>query len=174
MPRQPRTIKPKQRKATTARRHISSPVNLQKQLDQRTRELIEAQKHLAELVEQQTATSEVLRVISSSKGELEPVFQTTLEKAVGICEAKFGNVYRWDGAALSLVASHNTPSSLIEERRRTPFRPSRKTPFGRVIAEKKTVHVVDAAAEEAYLNVVHRLLPPLSLAGYELMWPSRC
>src|SRR5215471_4251546 len=67
MPRQPRTIKPKQRKATTARRHISSPVNLQKQIDQRTRELIEAQKHLAELVEQQTATSEVLRVISARK-----------------------------------------------------------------------------------------------------------
>ena len=165
MPRQPRTIKPKQRKATTARRHISSPVNLQKQLDQRTSELIEVQKHLAELVEQQTATSEVLRVISSSQGELEPVFRTTLEKAVRICEAKFGNVYRWDGAALSLVASHNTPSSLIEERRRTPFRPSRKTPFGRVIAEKKTVHVVDAAVEEAYIERSPSIVAAVELGG---------
>ena len=165
MPRQPRTIKPKQRKATTARRHISSPVNLQKQIDQRTRELIEAQKHLAELVEQQTATSEVLRVISSSQGELEPVFRATLEKAVRICEAKFGNVYRWDGAALSLVASHNTPSSLIEERRRTPFRPSRKTPFGRVLAEKKTVHVVDAAAEEAYIERSPSIVAAVELSG---------
>jgi class 3 adenylate cyclase/putative methionine-R-sulfoxide reductase with GAF domain len=165
MPRQPRTIKPKQRKATTARRHISSPVNLQKKLDQRTRELIEAQKHLTELVEQQTATSEVLRVISSSQGELEPVFQATLEKAVRICEAKFGNVYRWDGAALSLVASHNTPSSLIEERRRTPFRPSHKTPFGRVIAEQKTIHVVDAAAEEAYIERSPSIVAAVELGG---------
>src|SRR5215831_14116555 len=165
MPRRPRTIKPKHRKATIARRHVSLPVNIQKQLDQRTSELIQVQKHLAELVEQQTATSEVLRVISSSQGELEPVFRATLEKAVRICEAKFGNVYRWDGAALSLVASHNTPSSLVEERRRTPFRPSRKTPFGRVIAEKKTVHVVDAAAEEAYIERSPSIVAAVELGG---------
>src|SRR6516162_10174065 len=165
MPRRPRTIKPKHRKATIARRHVSSPVNIQKQLDQRTRELIEAQKHLAELVEQQTATSEVLRVISSSQGELEPVFQATLEKAVRICEAKFGNVYRWDGDALSLVASHNTPLSLIENRRRTPFRPSRKTPFGRVISDQKTVHVIDAAAEEAYIERSPSIVAAVELGG---------
>jgi class 3 adenylate cyclase/putative methionine-R-sulfoxide reductase with GAF domain len=165
MPRHPRTIKPKQRKVTTARRHISSPVNIQKQLDQRTRELIEAQKHLAELAEQQTATTEVLHVISNSQGELEPVFQATLEKAVRICEAKFGNVYRWDGAALSLVASHNTPLSLIENRRRAPFRPSRKTPFGRVISEQKTVHVVDAAAEEAYTERSPSIVAAVELGG---------
>src|SRR5215472_10634951 len=72
---------------------------------------------LSESLEQQTATSEVLRVISNSHGELEPVFRATLEKAVRICEAKFGNIYRWDGDALSLVATHNTPLSLIENRR---------------------------------------------------------
>ena len=165
MPRRPRTIKPKHRKATIARRHVSSPVNIQKQLDQRTRELIEAQKHLAELVEQQTATSEVLRVISSSQGELEPVFQATLEKAVRICEAKFGNVYRWNGDALSLVASHNTPSTLIEQRRRAPFRPSHKTPFGRVISERKTIHVVDAAAEEAYIERSPSIVAAVELGG---------
>jgi len=165
MPRRPRTIKPKHRKATIARRHVSLPVNIQKQLDQRTRELIEAQKHLAELVEQQTATSEVLRVISSSQGELEPVFQATLEKAVRICEAKFGNVYRWNGDALSLVASHNTPSTLIEQRRRAPFRPSHKTPFGRVISERKTIHVVDAAAEEAYIERSPSIVAAVELGG---------
>ena len=120
---------------------------------------------LSESLEQQTATSEVLRVISSSQGELEPVFQATLEKAVRICEAKFGNVYRWDGDALSLVASHNTPLSLIENRRRAPFRPSRKTPFGRVISEQKTVHVVDAAAEEAYIERSPSIVAAVELGG---------
>src|SRR6516164_1541174 len=120
---------------------------------------------LSESLEQQTATSEVLRVISSSQGELEPVFQATLEKAVRICEAKFGNIYRWDGEALRLVASHNTPSTLIEQRRRAPFLPNRKTPFGRVILERNTVHVVDAAAEEAYIERSPSIVAAVELGG---------
>jgi GAF domain-containing protein len=128
-------------------------------------ELRQRTADLSESLEQQTATSDVLRVISSSQGELEPVFQATLEKAVRICDAKFGNVYRWDGDALRLVASHNTPLSLIEERRRTPFRPSRKTPFGRVLSERKTVHVVDAAAEEAYIERSPSIVAAVELGG---------
>ena len=120
---------------------------------------------LSESLEQQTATSEVLRVISSSQGELEPVFQATLENAVRICEAKFGNIYRWDGEALRLVASHNTPSTLIEQRRRAPFLPNRKTPFGRVILERNTVHVVDAAAEEAYIERSPSIVAAVELGG---------
>ena len=64
---------------------------------------------LRESLQEQTATSEVLQVISSSPGDLEPVFASMLEKAVHICDANFGNIYRWDGDALHLVASHNTP-----------------------------------------------------------------
>src|SRR5262249_46156805 len=71
-------------------------------------ELRQRTDDLTESLEQQTATSEVLRVISSSPGELEPVFQGMLENAIRICDAKFGNIYRWDGDALNLVASHNT------------------------------------------------------------------
>ena len=69
-----------------------------------------------EALEQQTATSEVLRVISASPGELEPVFQAMLERAVRLCEAKFGNIYRWDGEALHILASHNTPPAFAEAR----------------------------------------------------------
>src|SRR6266700_261236 len=63
-----------------------------------------------EALQQQTATSEVLQVISSSPGDLETVFATMLKIAVRICEAKFGNIYRWDGETGHVVAMHNVPS----------------------------------------------------------------
>jgi GAF domain-containing protein len=76
---------------------------------------------LTESLEQQTATSEVLQVISSSPGDVQPVFATMLENAVRICDATFGNIYRWDDDALHLVAAHNTPSAFAEYRRRVPM-----------------------------------------------------
>jgi two-component system, NtrC family, sensor kinase len=110
---------------------------------QRTRELWES-------LEQQTATSEVLRVISSSPGELEPVFQAMLDNATRLCEAKFGHFYRWDGNAFNLVAIRNTPPALAEERQRSPLRPTLDEPLGRMMAGKKVIHVADAAAEPGY------------------------
>ena len=71
--------------------------------------------------EQQTATSDVLQVISSSPGELQPVFATILEKAVRICGAHFGNIFQWNGSAFALVATHNTPPAFAEARRRLPY-----------------------------------------------------
>src|SRR5262249_33612889 len=72
-------------------------------------ELRERTDDLTESLEQQTATSEVLEVISNSPGEIEPVFHSMLEKAVRICQATFGNIYRWDGHEVELIASHNVP-----------------------------------------------------------------
>ena len=78
---------------------------------------------LRQSLDQQTAASDVLQVISASAGDLEPIFATMLEKAVRICDATFGNIYRFDGDALHLVATHNTPSAFAEERKRSPYRP---------------------------------------------------
>ena len=103
-------------------------------------------------MEQQTATSEVLQVISSSPGDLEPVFATMLESAVRICDAKFGNIYRWDSDAIHLVATYNTPPGFVEARRRSPFRPDPNDAFGRMIETKTVVHIADLAAEQAYIE----------------------
>ena len=83
-----------------------------------------------EALEQQTATSEVLQVISSFPGNLLPVFAAILEKAVRICDAKFGGVYRWDGEGLRLVAMHNMPPAYAEAGRLSPIRPSPMASFG--------------------------------------------
>ena len=143
--RRHRAVKPKGRSAPKAMtRRGSVPAGQETEVARLTRELNEA-------LAQQTATSEVLRVISSTPGDLQPVFQTMLEKAVRICDAKFGNIYRWDGDALHLVATRNTPPAFAEARRYSlANRPSPKTVTGRMLATKEVVHVVDVTAEPGY------------------------
>ena len=105
-----------------------------------------------EALEQQTATSEVLQIISSSPDDLEPVFTAMLEKAVRICDAKFGELYRWDGEALHQLASHNTPPAFAEDRRLSAYRPYPHSPQGRMVANKMLVHVRDIKAEQVYIG----------------------
>jgi two-component system NtrC family sensor kinase len=102
---------------------------------------------LRQSLEQQTATSEVLSVISSSPGELEPVFQAMLENAVRICEAKFGVLYRFDGAAFQCAAEVGVPTAYAEfNRQRGVFRPQSGGQLERVMLTKKLSHVADDAA----------------------------
>src|SRR5260370_5785980 len=77
-------------------------------------------RELSEALEQQTATSEVLGVISRSPGELEPVFQTMLANATRICEAKFGKLFLYDRDSFRVTAQHNAPPAFLEQRRREP------------------------------------------------------
>src|SRR5262245_13859388 len=143
----------------------NSLVELKKQLEARTRELVEAREHLAEAREQQTATSEVLQVISSSPGELDPVFQAMLANAVRICEARFGNLYLHERGALRVVASHNVPRAFAEARRRGPFRPAPGSTFGKLIRTKQTVQTADVAATQPYAERDPAVVDAVELGG---------
>ena len=106
---------------------------------------------LSESLDQQTATSDVLQVISSSPGDLQPVFASMLENAVRICGATFGNIYRFDDGALRLAASCNVPPAFAEARRQTPHRHGAKTVSGRMLDTKSVIHLADAREQEAYI-----------------------
>jgi signal transduction histidine kinase len=115
--------------------------DLEKKLETRTRELSEAS-------EQQTATSEVLRVIASSPGGLEPVFTAILENALRICEAKFGMLIRYvDGAFVTQVMV-GAPPALVDALLHKQFKPPPGVPLARVLRTKKLVHTLDAAEEQ--------------------------
>ncbi|MGB8307334.1 MAG: GAF domain-containing protein, partial [Pseudolabrys sp.] len=111
-------------------------------------ELHHRTEDLSEALEQQTATSEVLKVISSSRGELGIVFQTLLENATRICEAAFGSMLQRDGDMFRRVALHNAPATFAEFHARAPLVDPRKvSDLKRVVETKQVVHVVDTAAE---------------------------
>src|SRR5262249_53214391 len=97
---------------TKAAAHVSDEptlIELKEQLEARTHELAEARGHLSEALERQAATDEVLRGISSSPGELEPVFETILADATRLCQAKLGALYLSDGDGFRTVALHGAP-----------------------------------------------------------------
>ena len=111
---------------------------------QRNRELTEA-------LEQQTATSEILRVISSSPTDVQPVFDTIARNAVTLCDSLFANVFRFDGEQLHFVSNHNALPKPVEIMRRLyPMRPDVTQVSGRVILTKSIVHMDDALADPDY------------------------
>ena len=129
-------------------------------------ELRQRTTDVSEALEQQTATAEVLGVISRSPGDLQPVFQTMLESAVRVCDAKFGSIYRWDGDVLRLVATDRTSPAFAEERRRLPPRFGPNDPVGRMVRTKAVVHVDDVAKEQEYLERANpAIVGAVELAG---------
>ena len=125
------------------------------------------QKKLAEALEQQRATSEVLQVISSSPGELEPVFQTMLANAVRICDAKFGQMYLRDGDAFRAVATNNAPPAYVEARSRDLLlRPPPDVPLGRVVIAKEAVQIADLATTQSYIERDPFVVSAVDLGGY--------
>jgi len=124
---------------------------LEAQLEVRTRELAETRKALAEALEQQTATSEVLKIISRSPGDLKPVFENILAEATRLCEARFGVLWLCEDDGFRAVALHGAPPAYAEARQREPvLSPNPGTTMGRVAATKRTVQIADIRLEPAY------------------------
>jgi GAF domain-containing protein/class 3 adenylate cyclase len=121
---------------------------------------------LRESLQQQTATSEVLKVVSGSPGDLGPVFDTMLANAVHVCGANFGIMHRYDGGAFCNVAMHNVPPAFAEMRRSNPvIRPSPGTGLGRVERTKKVVQILDLKSEQTYRDRVPATVSLVELAG---------
>src|SRR5262245_61390170 len=125
---------------------------------------------LSESLEQQTATSEVLKVISSSPGELEPVFQAMLANATKLCAAKFATLYLCEGDAFRTAAMYNVPPALAEIRRRDPlFRPESGSALYRVRSSKRIIHIPDITVEPGYIERQPRFVTAVELGGFRAM-----
>jgi len=120
-------------------------------------------RDLSEALEQQTATSEVLRVISSSPGDLQPVFQAILANATRLCGANFGTLYLCDGDAFRAAAFHNAPAAFIEARKNKLLRPGPGTTLGDAARTKRVAQVLDSMSREPY-----RQRDPFVVAGADL------
>jgi signal transduction histidine kinase len=144
-----KTTKSKRNSASAAVRQRSSSVaDLQEQVTFLARELAEAR-------EQQTATSEVLQVISSSPGELLPVFDAILANATHICQAKFGNLFLYEENAFRIVALYGAPPAYAEQWRQKPvvsLRDHPLIPLARLAQTKKVGHIADLRGERGYIE----------------------
>ncbi len=122
-----------------------------------------------EALEQQTATAEVLKVISRSTFDLETVLQTLMDNAAILCRAKRGVMFRRDGDTYPLVATYNVTPELREYLQSHSVAPDRATISGRSIMEKRPVHVHDVLADSEY-----QWGDAARLGSYRTVWASRC
>jgi two-component system, NtrC family, sensor kinase len=150
---------------STNRRRADAPgstAEFRQQVAALTRELKEAR-------EQQTATSEVLRVISQSSGELEPVFKAMLENATRICDANFGMLFRVEDGAVSAAAMFGVPQKFAEFWERGPRRPGRGSALGRAVETRQIVNIADVKLEPAYVEGEPVFLAAVSFGGFRTL-----
>ena len=143
-------------------------IELETQLEIRTSELAEAREHLAEALEQQAATSEVLRIISRSPEDLRPVFETILANATRLCQAEFGNLDLRVGDGFRIAALHNAPQAYIEWRGRQPVVDVSRfpnVPLARIVRTKAVQHIPDLTADQAYIERTPPIVALVEAAG---------
>ena len=122
-------------------------------------------RELAEALEQQTATTEVLQVISSSPGELAPVFATMLHNAVRTCEGKFGTLYLYEGDGFRAVAMHNAPAAFAEARA-SVVHPRPDTSLWRAANTKQVAQIADVTTSQGYVERDPFVVTAVALGGY--------
>ena len=152
---------PKRGSAATTASQPNLPVSeLQEWVKRQARELDEAR-------DERAVIAEVLRIISSSPGELEAVFQALLTNAVRICGANFGDLYLREAEGFRMAASHNAPPAYVEARTREPIlRPPPDAPLGRIAATKQPVQIADIKTIPSYIEGHPFVRAAVDLAGY--------
>jgi GAF domain-containing protein len=118
---------------------------------------------LRESLQQQTATADVLRVISSSPGELEPVFNAMLENGTRICGANFGGMFRFENGTVRIIAKIGLPQKFLEALQSQNYRPGPLNAVSRLLRTQRPVHIPDYSVDEAYLS-----RDPMATIGVEL------
>src|SRR5262249_51845275 len=159
------------RKGTKSRRRItglrSKTTKARTRVDCLRAANADLKKKFAEAQEQQAATSDVLQVISSSPGELQPVFQAIVANAVRLCEAKFGTLFLCEGDAFRVASMHNAPLAYAEARTRMPIvRARRDTALWRAANAKRAAQVPDITKEQGYLEGDPFVVAAATLGGY--------
>jgi len=120
-----------------------------------------------EALEREKATAEVLRVINSSAGDLEPVFHAMVENALRLCQAEFGNLFLYDGEDFATAALHGAPPAYAEARRHGGVvrHPHPDVPLNRVIRTKEVIHIADVRNERSYIDRDPRFCELVDVAG---------
>ena len=125
-------------------------VRLFTELQEKNRALTDAHAQVTQALEQQTATSEVLKLISRSAFDLQPVLETLVENAVRLAVATWGHIYRFDGEVFRTMADYGMPSEVRDFWQQTPLRPGRGSGSGRAALERRTIHIPDVLADPDY------------------------
>jgi predicted component of type VI protein secretion system len=165
--------KRRQAARSTERKVPTTPKRTPADVDQ-NKQIATLKRELAEALERQTAASEVLQVISSIPGDLEPVFAKMLANATRICGANFGQMNLYEDGSFRLAALYNVPAAYATSLAHTPFQPHPQGGLGTVARTRRVVHIEDIRTLPSYLEGNPSVVALADLAGARSVSSCRC